>query len=136
MLPYTPSDAEQKLLDAYEDKRKNPVIGFDGIPDVHLQALNAVASMVEQGVRDRTLAEAGAAPEVGPLLDVADAASILLFFVDSALKNEGRALRAESKLVAAKLHGLLDAAGYTARCEYTGHRERPGFPVLPSKFLD
>lgn len=135
VMPYTASDAEQKLLDTYEGARKNPVIGFDGIAEVHLQALNAVAKTVADDTRKRVLAEMQAAPELGVLFDVADAAALLLFFADLAVKNK-TPLRPEVKLIAEKLHGLLEAAGYTGRGYFTGHRERPGFPVSPSKYTD
>lgn len=125
MMPYQPTKIEKELLDCYEKALKSATVGFDGVATKHLQALTAVQTRVAEETRTKVLAETGAA-NLGALLRVADAASVLLAFADRAIREQ-TPLRGEAKLLAERLHSLLEAAGYTSRSPFTGHRQRPGF---------
>lgn len=124
MFPYMPSEEENKLLDCYNSVIKNPIIGFDGIPEPHLQALNAVSDMVEGETRKQVVSEMNAA-KADALIQVAEAASLLLLYADMAINNNS-ALRQEATNACQKLHELLDKAGYTEKDEFTGCRKMPG----------
>lgn len=135
-FPYIHSEAENQLLDLYANSMKHAVIGFDGIPEPHLQALKEVDRMAAARGRSQALAEAGVMPDQQALLAVADAASVLLLFVEMALRNPKLPLRSDCKSVAAKLGELLAEAGYSGKSAFTGHRERPAAPISVSQYLD
>jgi len=134
VMPYEPSNDEQKLLDCYDQSVTGAVIGFDGVASKHLQALVSVQKLVAEDTRAKVLAELSAA-DLGALLRVADAASILLSFTDMAIRSKSP-LRAEAEALAKRLHGLLNAAGYTDKSQFTGHHQRPGFAFSARDYID
>lgn len=126
MKPYQPTDRENALLRCYESASSAAVAGLDAVPDAHLQALNAVAAMVEAETKQRVPDEIQG-QNVASLQRVADASSVLLLFVDAATRRRSL-LREEVAAVSHRVHVRLREAGYVSRNPRTGHRERPSFP--------
>lgn len=133
MIPYQYSSEERELLEQYAQALKQAERGFDGVPPAHLQALLAVRKSIAEETRTAVLAEVDAA-DIGALTQVANAASLLVAFADMAV-SKNSTLREEAKSVIQRLHGLLDAAGYTERDTFIGYHQRPGFEFSARDYI-